>query len=136
VSDGELPWPSTYQERLRVIESLMERLRRRLGPLQDAVRAFRVLGGEVLPNLAERRWTLPAGATLAIRAGYDLHVDLGGIGKGVIPEPDPLVCLASALSTEDMWRGACAVFLAALAWCAEQAAEWEIPADPDLEASA
>lgn len=129
--------PATYQGRLQGLRDATETLRWRLEPLQDALRAYCALGGTIadLVNDTEKRWVLPAGATLAIRAGYYLHTDITGIGEGIVPAPDPLQCLAGALHSEEEWRRAYAAFSEALAWCGEQADRWgtdgDGAADPD-----
>jgi hypothetical protein len=61
---------------------------------------------------------------LEIRAGFTLHTDVGKIGEGVIPAPDPMVCLASALHTAELWNEAMVAFRKAAAWAAQQAAEY------------
>jgi hypothetical protein len=126
---GNAPWPPTYQGRLRALDDQQWALRALLGPLHDAARAFHALGvlgpGEGIEVTA--RWPLPAGAVLAIRAGYTLHTDVGEIGRGVIPAPDPMVCLASALHTPELWDEAMAAYREAAAWAAKQAEDYGVP---------
>lgn len=123
---GGAPWPPTYQGRLRALEDQRGALRALLAPLHDAAKAFHVLGalspGEGIEVGA--RWPLPMGAVLVVRAGYHLHTDVGKIGEGVIPPPDPMLCLASALCTPELWDEAMAAYRQATDWAAQQAAEY------------
>jgi hypothetical protein len=126
---GAPPWPPTYQGRLRALEDQREALRAVLGPLRDAVRAFHALGAigairEQEGDVAHGRWPMPAGAVLVVRAGYDLHTDVGEIARGVVPTPDPMVCLASALCTPELWNEAMVAFRRATDWAVKQAAEY------------
>lgn len=126
---GKAPWPAAYQDRLPVLGGQLEALKAVLGPLYDAHRAFEQLGGvrdQADGADATRTWTLPSGALLVIQAGFKLKVDIGEIGRGVIPAPDPLVCLASALCDAEQWAAAMTVFTEAAAWAIEQAREWNV----------
>lgn len=128
------PWPPTYTGRLRALEDQRQSLRAVLGPLHDAARAFRALGEhgafafgairEQEGDVAHGRWPMPAGAVLVVRAGYDLHTDIGEIARGVVPPPDPIVCLASALCTPELWDEAMVAFRQATDWAVKQAAEY------------
>jgi len=129
VPEPAAPWPTTYLARLDALAAQQDALQARLRPLRDAARAFHVLGalgpGEGIE--VQARWPLPAGAVLVVRAGYKLHTDVGAIGAGVVPQPDPLVCLASALHSPALWAEAMGVFREAAAWAAEQAAIYAVP---------
>lgn len=126
---GKAPWPTTYQERLPVLRAQLDALQAVLRPLYDAHRAFEQLGGERRqrddPDTTYT-WELPAGALLEIQAGFKLRVDVGEIGRGVVPPPDPLMCLASALCDAEQWEAAMTVLTEAAAWAIEQAREWNI----------
>ena len=125
---GGAPWPPTYQGRLRALEDQRWALRALLGPLHDAAKAFHALGalspGEGIEVTA--RWPLPMGAVLEVRAGYTLHTDVGKIGEGVIPPPDPMLCLASALCTPELWDEAMVAFRKATDWAVKQAADYAL----------
>ena len=128
---GPPSWPPTYQGRLRALADQIEALRAILGPLQAAARAFQVLGG--LHPLDTRdevshRWTMPLGGVLVVRAGYSLRTDVAEIARGVIPPPDPVVCLASALCSPELWEEAMGAFRQATEWAAQQAAEYGVSA--------
>ena len=139
---GAVPWPPAYQDRLRALERQQDALRAILLPLRDAARAFHALGALGAPSPqgdleAHARWPLPAGgAVLEVRAGFFLHADVGEIAAGVIPAPDPLVCLASALHTPELWTEAMAVFRKAGRWATKQAAEYGLEAETEDEADA
>ncbi len=119
------PWPPTYQERLPVLRDQLDGLGRLLGPLHDAHRAFAALGGD-REAAASETWRLPAGAILWIQAGFNLRVDVGEIARGVIPQPDPVICLASALCNDELWRATMVVFQEATQWAVAQAREWNV----------
>jgi hypothetical protein len=126
---GRAPWPVAYQDRLPVLSGQLNALKAVLGPLYDAHRAFEQLGGvrdQADGPDATRTWRLPAGALLVIQAGFKLNVDIGEIRRGVIPPPDPLVCLASALCDAEQWAAAMAAFTEAAVWAIEQAREWNV----------
>ena len=124
---GAAPWPATYQDRLPVLRGQLDALVAVLGPLYTAHRAFEELGGVRNESAdATRTWRLPGGALLVIQAGFKLRVDVGEIGRGVIPEPDPLMCLASALCDAQQWAAAMAAFREAAAWAIEQAKDWNV----------
>ena len=126
---GTAPWPAAYQDRLPVLRGQLDALVAVLGPLYAAHRAFEELGGGQRhtdgPD-ATRAWKLPAGALLVIQAGFKLKVDIGEIGRGVVPPPDPLMCLASALCDAEQWAAAMMAFTEAAAWAIEQAREWNV----------
>ena len=126
---GKAPWPAAYQDRLPVLRGQLDALAAVLGPLYAAHRAFEELGG--VRNQADgpdatQTWRLPAGALLVIQAGFKLKVDIGEIGRGVIPPPDPLMCLASALCDAEQWAEAMTAFTEAAVWAIEQAREWHV----------
>lgn len=119
------PWPPAYQGRVAVLQDQLDGLAALLRPLHEAHRAFSKLGGDLQPPVS-RTWVLPAGATLVIRAGFSLATEVGEIGRGVVPPPDPVACLASALCNAERWRTAMAEFASATQWATEQAAEWHL----------
>lgn len=126
---GKAPWPPAYQDRLPVLRQQLDALKAVLGPLYDAHRAFEQLGGvrnQVDGPDATHTWKLPAGALLMIQAGFKLCVDVGEIGRGVIPPPDPVMCLASALCDAEQWDTAMVAFTEAAVWAIEQAREWNV----------
>lgn len=122
---GLPPWPPAYQDRLGVLRAQLDGLAAVLRPLQEAHRTFSGLGGD-LPEPVVGRWVLPAGAVLVVRAGFDLWTDVGEIGRGVVPPPDQIACLASALCNAELWRTAMVEFAAAAQWATQQAAEWHV----------
>lgn len=126
---GKAPWPAAFQDRLPVLREQLAALRAVLGPLYDAHRAFEQLGGvrgQADDHAATQTWRLPAGALLVIKAGFTLNVDVGEIGRGVIPPPDPLTCLASALCDAETWEAAMTALTEAAVWAIEQAREWNV----------
>lgn len=126
---GKAAWPPAYQDRVPVLREQLAALKAVLLPLYDAHRAFEQLGGDrdqADGPAATRTWRLPAGALLVIKAGFSLNVDVGEIGRGVIPPPDPLKCLASALCDAETWAAAMTVLTEAAVWAIEQAREWHV----------
>ncbi len=122
---GLPPWPFAYQDRLAVLRGQLDGLEALLRPLHEAHRAFVRLGGEA-PSPVEQRWVLPAGAVLLVRAGSSLVTDVAEISRGVIPPPDPVTCLASALCNAELWRTAMVEFRSATQWAERQGAEWRL----------
>jgi hypothetical protein len=124
---GTAPWPPSYQDRLTVLRGQLDALVAVLGPLYAAHRAFEELGGgQHQGDSTTGAWSLPAGARLVIQAGFNLRVDIGEIARGVVPSPDPVMCLASALCDAEHWAAAMAAFTEAAAWAVEQAREWNV----------
>jgi hypothetical protein len=126
---GKARWPAAYQDRIPVLRDQLAALKAVLGPLYDAHRAFEQLGGgpdQADGSDATRAWRLPGGALLLIQAGFKLRVDIGEIGRGVIPPPDPLMCLASALCDAETWAAAMRVLTEAAVWAIDQAREWHV----------
>jgi len=123
---GRAPWPPTYLARVHDLRGQLNDLGSLLRPLQDAHRAFKALGGEEPTEGVTERWTLPAGASLIVEAGFRLTTEVGDIGRGVIPPPDPVVCLASALHTAELWAEAMTTFAQAARWAIEQAEQWHV----------
>lgn len=118
------PFPPTYLGRQNALIAIQATLKGVLLPLQEVSRAYGTLGGIAPPAMAEGRWTLPAGATLSVRAGGQILISVDEIARGVVPPPDPLLCLASALHDAERWAEACRVFSEVIDWAEAQAAEY------------